>query len=195
MAYAVIADVRAAAPTLSATDDEITAALAMAEALVNARAGRSFGPVTATAVTVSDVRTTFVVLDLPFTNVTAVSSDTYVFPASSYVVEPWGIRFLTPLRLDSYGRGPEVTVTATFSSPVSLLIKRATVLLALAELNFSTSTADTVLPDLPANVKSFAVEGLSVTLADAQSAGRTTTGDVTADRLIDLALGNNSGVV
>jgi hypothetical protein len=90
---------------------------------------------------------------------------------SSYVVEPWGIRLLSDPRIDFDGYGPSVepwgtrpfsnplldldgygssvTVTATFTSVVPELIKRATILLALVDLNAGSSGGGSVLPELP----------------------------------------------
>lgn len=73
MAYATISDARAAAPALDATDDEITTALAMAEALIDGRARRSFEALSLPSVTVPAVRTEKIVLDVPFTAVTGMT--------------------------------------------------------------------------------------------------------------------------
>lgn len=98
------------------------------------------------------------VLTLPFADVTAVEADGYELPDSSYTVESWGIRLFSDPRLDCDDYGPSVTVTANFASTVPELIKRATIVLALVDLNGGTSTGDSVLPELPANVKSFSVK-------------------------------------
>jgi hypothetical protein len=217
VSYASVAELNAYDSSVTATDDEIQAALDFTTALVTARARRTFSASSATAVTVHDVRTRNVVVDLPFSNVTAVAVDGHELPSSSYAVEPWGIRLLSAPRiafdgygpsvepwgtrpfsnplLDLDGYGSSVTVTATFTSVVPELIKRATILLALVDLNGGSSSGNPVLPKLPANVKSFAVEGLSVTLADGSGTGRIPTGDAEADRLIDLVMETESGVV
>jgi hypothetical protein len=195
VSYASVADLKAYDSSVTGSDGEIQAALDFATALVTARARRTFAAASATAVTAHDVRTRNVVVDLPFSNVTAVAVDGHELPSSSYVVEPWGIRLLSAPRIAFDGYGSSVTVTATFISVVPELIKRATILLALVDLNGGSSSGNSVLPELPANVKSFSVEGLSVTLADGSGTGRIPTGDAEADRLIDLVMETESGVV
>lgn len=190
-----MAELKAYDPSISASDGQIQAALDFATALVTARARRTFAAASATAVTVHDVRTRNVVVDLPFSNVTAVAVDGHELPSSSYTVELWGIRLLSGPRVDCEGFGPDVAVTATFTSVVPELIKRSTILLALDELNAGTSDTGSVLPKLAGKLKSFSVEGLSATAAAGPGDDRVSTGNDDADRLIDLAMGTESGVV
>jgi hypothetical protein len=108
VSYAPVAELKAYDSSVTASDGEIQAALDFATALATARARRTFSVATATAVTVNDVRTRNVVVDLPFANVTAVAVDGDELPTSCYVVEPWGIRLLSGPRIDFDGYGPSV---------------------------------------------------------------------------------------
>jgi hypothetical protein len=195
VSYASVAELKTYDSSVTASDPVIQAALDFATALVTARARRDFSFSSATALTVNDVRTRNVVLSLPFADVTAVEVGGYEMPDSSYAVEPWGIRLFSDPGIDSDGFGPSVMVTATFTSSVPELIKRATILLALDELPGGPSDTDSVLPKLIGKLKSFSVEGLSATVAAGPGDDRVPTGNDDADRLIDLVVGSEAGVV
>lgn len=203
MPYATVSDVNAKLPEGTYfLDAEVEAAIVYAEALITARAGRSFGQVSEQ--TIYDVRSDSVVFPLSGSVDNVFVGETSI-PFDSISIMPWGIRFhappggawfhpTRPLTVEpirswwSNGRGVTVRVVGTFGEAVSPLIKKATVLLALDELGV-TST-DAVIGDLPTNVRALSVEGLSVTMAgEADESGSTSTGNATADRLIDLAVG------
>ncbi len=195
MPYATVADVRAAIPT-PATDADIQAAIDYATAQINARTGRTFGQ-TVGQVKVFDVRGSFVPLYSDYKAVTAVSVGNRVLPTSAYEQQPYG------LRLNGYvAPGSTVTISATFGEPVSPLLTRATVLLAADRLKVTNPYGDTsgaaasVVPDLPPNVSSFSVEGLSVSFDNTQgpssSAG---TGNSEVDSILALLSRNRVGFV
>lgn len=197
--YASVPDVRAVYAS-DDSDEFIAAAIAYASALVDARAGRSFYPLTEQKVFGQTSGT--IVLDVPGT-VTEVEVNSSVISADAYEVDPSGVvRFraepggiyydttrpltVEPIRFE--GHPFTVTVRGAFGQ-VSPLIKEATVLLAVARLGGQASGGAGVIPDLPANVTSFSVEGLSASFSNASSStttGKVSTGNATADRLIDL---------
>jgi hypothetical protein len=107
---------------------------------------------------VEDVRGDHVPLVPPFSEVTAVVVDGFELPAEAYRVTPHGIRLYG---YGGFGLGRGTTITASFGAAVPETIKQATVLLAVDLLD---DDGDGLIPsNLPANVESFSVDGLSVT--------------------------------
>lgn len=210
--YATLADVQAKlTQEQDYPDNEITAALSYATALIDARTGTHFGIITQQMI--YDVRTDSAVLNTSGT-VTSVSIGATVLPSTSYQVMPWGIRFYAPTGgawintahpytvepvrswWGSGGRGVTLTVNGSFGEPVNPLIKKATVLLAIDELTEGEVETSSIIGDLPNDVRSFSVEGLSVTLAgQIDASGATSTGNSTADRLVDLTVGKRAFVL
>ncbi len=191
MAYATIADIRERGIDDPPSDYTVQQALDLATALVNARAGRSWGG-SFTSYTVYDMRGDTAVIHAPFTSVTSVEVDGKTVDPDEYEVLPFGIRFHWKSWIDTLGRGVTVKVNATFPAAIPALAKEATMLLALDRLTGDNEVGGTVIPELPENVQSFSVEGLSVTRVSGASAISTTstqrpsTGNYQADRLIDL---------
>lgn len=186
MSYATVADVREQFTGL-ASDEMVQAAIDYAEALVNAQTGQSWSAEGTRTVEVYDVRNEIVLLPEPFDTVTEVTVDTGVLHPSAYAVRPWGIELKYPYRTGGF-RGNTVSVTATFGGTAPAIVREATVLLAVDRLNsLNSSTANTTGPlgELPSNVRSFSVEGLSMTLDDSGTASTgTSTGNVRADELL-----------
>jgi len=200
MAYATIADVRNA-QSVMANDADIQVALDHASASVDAKTGRKWGQAISTR-TVDDVRTDAIVVG-PVASVTELRVGASVISPGAYEVRPWGIR----LRGGAFWwggvsgtiSGATVTITGNFGEATPELVKEATILLAIDRLGgttTTTTTTDSAIPDLPSNVRSFSVEGLSVAFADS---GTTTVGNGTgndeADRLLALLSQDTGGVV
>src|SRR3954451_446701 len=98
--YASIAEVQADLDP-AVDEDKVSRSILLAEAIVDATAGHSFGE-TAVDLLVEDVRGDLVPIPPPFSHVTAVLVDGYALPPSTYRVSPAGIRLLG---YDSFGLG------------------------------------------------------------------------------------------
>jgi len=192
--YVSVEDFQAA--TGSTADEElIEAAILYAQALIDARARRSFGNEAPQSVTVYDVRGDSVILGYTYTTIESVEVDGVEFGSTYYEELPFGIRFKTEFLPRFNGRGPSVTVTADFADEaVPLLIKQATIVLANETLNGSLS--DGVIPTLPADIKSFSVEGLSITRDSTGTVfgSPPSTRNAEADNLVDMAVGGYWGI-
>lgn len=168
-------------------------ALAKADLIIDARAGRAFDD-SATERVVEDVRGDLVPLHGAFSDVTGVNVDGYALASTAYRVTSHGIR-LQGYDTWGLGRGATVTVTATFGAEVPDAIHHAAILIAV-DLLTGDDDSDSPLPDLGPDIKSLSVEGLAVTLRDARKAGEIPiSGKSLADTFIDSATGTRGGIV
>lgn len=207
--YATLVDVRAVYD--EGTDNQVLAAIAYASALINARARRSFYPVSEQKISGQTSGT--IVLNIPGDideieiNGSVIDADAYEIDSMGVIrfrAEPGGIYYDTahplttePIRFN--GRPFTVTVRGSFGQ-VSPLIKEATVLLAIDRLRKLAGESTSIVPNVPVAgpLTSLSDEGLSLSWAtsssSSSSSGRRTTGNAQADNLIDLVSRRPIGV-
>lgn len=179
--------------------DEIAELIQDGSRIVDKYCDTVFGAQSQT-VTVSDVRKPLVKLPTPFTNVTAVSINGGAMDASTYIVEPWGLRLysLNPL---SYGwpnrggseggswpyqasgapYGAQIAVTATFGYPgIPRLVNRAARLICR---DIALGQAGSDGPYAPGQVR-YMVGGFDAQFNPHDPHPLDTTGSVEVDRLL-----------